>query len=76
MVHLLRGNDDKLPGWQELRASLGIGAAACAHIGDDLFDVPVMRVKRHAHYVTRREGGFGAVRELAELILAAQQPVA
>lgn len=89
VVHVLRGNDEKLPGWQELRASLGIGAAACAHIGDDLYDVPVMRacglaatvphapdaVKRHAHYVTQREGGFGAVRELAELILAARQPV-
>lgn len=86
VVHVLRGNDDKLPGWQRLRSSLGLGADACAHIGDDLFDVPVMRecglaatvphapdaVKRHAHYVTQREGGYGAVRELAELILAAQ----
>jgi 3-deoxy-D-manno-octulosonate 8-phosphate phosphatase (KDO 8-P phosphatase) len=86
VAHVLRGNDDKLPGWEQLRAGLGFAAGACAHIGDDLFDVPVMRacglaatvphapdaVKRHAHYVTRREGGFGAVRELAELILAAQ----
>ena len=29
-------------------------------------------VREHAHYVTAREGGAGAVRELAELILAAQ----
>jgi 3-deoxy-D-manno-octulosonate 8-phosphate phosphatase (KDO 8-P phosphatase) len=29
-------------------------------------------VKRHAHYVTRRDGGRGAVREVAELLLAAQ----
>ena len=29
-------------------------------------------VRAHAHYVTTREGGSGAVRELAELILAAQ----
>ncbi|HVJ74353.1 MAG TPA: HAD family hydrolase [Casimicrobiaceae bacterium] len=86
VVHVLRGNDDKLPGWERLRATLGLAPEACAHIGDDLFDVAVMRacgfaatvphapdaVKRHAHYVTQREGGFGAVRELAELILAAQ----
>ncbi|MEO8485419.1 MAG: HAD hydrolase family protein [Betaproteobacteria bacterium] len=86
VAHVLRGTDDKLPGWERLRASLGIAADACAHIGDDLPDVPVMRacrlaatvphapelVKRAAHYVTRREGGLGAVRELAELILAAQ----
>jgi len=29
-------------------------------------------VREHAHYVTLRDGGQGAVRELAELILAAQ----
>ena len=28
-------------------------------------------VKRHAHYVTRREGGRGAAREVCELILSA-----
>ena len=84
--HVLRGTDDKLPGWERLRATLGVDADACAHIGDDLPDLPLMRacvlaatvphapdvVKQHAHYVTSREGGFGAVRELAELILAAR----
>jgi 3-deoxy-D-manno-octulosonate 8-phosphate phosphatase KdsC-like HAD superfamily phosphatase len=29
-------------------------------------------VRAHAHYVTAREGGLGAVRELADIILAAQ----
>jgi 3-deoxy-D-manno-octulosonate 8-phosphate phosphatase KdsC-like HAD superfamily phosphatase len=33
-------------------------------------------VKRHAHYVTRRDGGAGAVREAVELILAAQSRLA
>jgi 3-deoxy-D-manno-octulosonate 8-phosphate phosphatase (KDO 8-P phosphatase) len=86
IVHLIRGTEDKLPAWERLRASLGLAAQACAHIGDDLPDVPLLRacglaasvphapdeVKRHAHYVTRRDGGHGAARELAELILAAQ----
>jgi 3-deoxy-D-manno-octulosonate 8-phosphate phosphatase (KDO 8-P phosphatase) len=77
---------DKLAAWNALRAQLGIAPEACAHIGDDLPDIPVMRacgfaatvphapaaVREHAHYVTAREGGSGAVRELAELILAAQ----
>ena len=86
VVHVLRGTDDKLPGWERLRATLGVAAEACAHIGDDLPDLPLMRlcalaatvphapdvVKQHAHYVTSRDGGFGAVRELAELILVAQ----
>jgi 3-deoxy-D-manno-octulosonate 8-phosphate phosphatase (KDO 8-P phosphatase) len=88
VVHVLRGTDDKLPGWERLRAALGVPADACAHIGDDLPDLPLMQrcvlaatvphapdaVKRHAHYVTRREGGYGAVRELAELILDARRP--
>ncbi len=86
IVHLIRGTEDKLPAWERLRASLGLPAQACAHIGDDLPDVPLLRacglaasvphapddVRRHAHYVTRREGGHGAAREVAELILAAQ----
>jgi 3-deoxy-D-manno-octulosonate 8-phosphate phosphatase (KDO 8-P phosphatase) len=77
---------DKLPAWNALREKLGIPPEACAHIGDDLPDVPVMNacgfaatvpnappaVREHAHYVTTRGGGEGAVRELAELILAAQ----
>ena len=77
---------NKLEAWNTLRERLGIAPEACAHIGDDLPDVPVMRacgfavtvphapaaVREHAHYVTLRDGGQGAVRELAELILAAQ----
>ena len=59
--------------------------AACA-VRDDELDLGHLRlegpddrvphapdeVRRHAHYVTRRDGGHGAARELAELILAAQ----
>jgi 3-deoxy-D-manno-octulosonate 8-phosphate phosphatase (KDO 8-P phosphatase) len=75
---------NKLEAWNTLRDQLGFAPEACAHIGDDLPDVPVMRacaatvphapaaVREHAHYVTSREGGQGAVRELAELLLAAQ----
>jgi 3-deoxy-D-manno-octulosonate 8-phosphate phosphatase (KDO 8-P phosphatase) len=55
-------------------------------MGDDLIDLPVMLrcglaitvpaapslVKKHAHYVTRCEGGRGAVREVCEIIMQAQ----
>ena len=84
--HLIQDARDKLAGWQQLIAELRIAPAHCAHIGDDLPDVPVLAacgfaatvphapaaVRALAHYVTARDGGFGAVRELAELILAAQ----
>jgi len=86
-VHrILLGADDKLTPWEALRGELGLPEAACAHIGDDLPDVPVFVrcgfavtvphapavVRARAHWVTSREGGTGAVRELCELILAAQ----
>lgn len=84
--HVLLDISDKLAAFEALRQTLGIPAHECAHIGDDIPDVPVMRacgfaatvphappaVREHAHYVTMRDGGRGAVRELAELILAAQ----
>jgi len=86
VAHVVMDAADKLAAWESLRAQLGIAPEACAHIGDDLPDVPVFRacgfaltvphapaaVREHAHYITSREGGAGAVREVAELILAAQ----
>jgi 3-deoxy-D-manno-octulosonate 8-phosphate phosphatase (KDO 8-P phosphatase) len=85
--HLIQGADNKVGPWDSLRATLGLPAEACAHIGDDLPDVPLFNrcgfavavphapppVRARAHYVTRRDGGKGAVREVCELILSAQQ---
>lgn len=84
--HVLYGLDTKLAAWDALRRALGVEVDACAHVGDDLPDVPVFAscgfavtvphatdsVKRHAHYVTRRDAGNGAVREVAELLLETQ----
>jgi 3-deoxy-D-manno-octulosonate 8-phosphate phosphatase (KDO 8-P phosphatase) len=83
---LFQGADDKLAAFHELLARCGVGAAACAYMGDDLVDLPVMArcglsitvagapalVRRRAHYVTRAHGGDGAVREASEVILYAQ----
>lgn len=55
-------------------------------IGDDLIDLPILKkvglavavanavqeVKNCAHYLTRKKGGQGAVREVIELILKSQ----
>jgi 3-deoxy-D-manno-octulosonate 8-phosphate phosphatase (KDO 8-P phosphatase) len=84
--HLVLDAHDKVTPWQRLRGELGLAAEQCAHIGDDLPDIPLLEacglaatvphapaaVRAHAHYVTTRDGGMGAVRELADLILAAQ----
>ena len=84
--HLVLDAHDKLTPWQRLRSELGFAPDECAHIGDDLPDIRVLAacglaatvphavaaVRAHAHYVTSREGGSGAVRELADMILTAQ----
>jgi 3-deoxy-D-manno-octulosonate 8-phosphate phosphatase (KDO 8-P phosphatase) len=71
---------------QTLLAELNLAAEAAAYMGDDVVDLPVMRrmglsisvpnapqvVRDHAHYLTQREGGCGAVREACELIMSAQ----
>jgi len=84
--HLFLDAHDKLGPWQRLRAELAFSPEQCAHIGDDLPDIPVLAacglavtvphapaaVRAHAHHVTARDGGSGAVREIADIILAAQ----
>ena len=90
VAHVVLGAENKLTPWERLRNELGMDAAHCAHIGDDLPDLAVLTrcglsvtvphapdaVKRRAHYVTRAEGGAGAVRELCELILSARGDLA
>jgi 3-deoxy-D-manno-octulosonate 8-phosphate phosphatase (KDO 8-P phosphatase) len=86
VAHFFQGVEDKLEAFLQLAQELGIDHSECAFVGDDVVDLPPMRrsglavtvpaapalVKQHAHYVTEREGGRGAVRELAELIMRAQ----
>jgi len=90
VARLVQGTEDKLTPWDALRDELRLAPEACAHIGDDLPDLPIITrcglgisvphapavVRDRAHYVTLREGGAGAVREVCELILAAQDALA
>ncbi len=83
---MVQGRSDKLPEFEKLIKRLKLDAGACAYMGDDLPDLPVLRrcglavavanasaaVKAEAHYVTRAAGGHGAVREFCELVLEAQ----
>ena len=86
VAHVVLGAAEKHAPWDALRVQLGLQSDECAHIGDDLPDLAIFHacgfavtvphapasVREHAHYVTARDGGAGAVRELADLILAAQ----
>lgn len=84
--HLYQGQSDKLLAFRELLDTLLLTAEQVAYIGDDLIDWPVMAqvglavavadahplLTPRAHYVTRNAGGRGAVRELCDIILLAQ----
>jgi 3-deoxy-D-manno-octulosonate 8-phosphate phosphatase (KDO 8-P phosphatase) len=86
ITHLHQGAHDKLAVYRQLLGDLGLSPEQTAFMGDDVVDLPVMRrvglaiavpaapdlVKAHSHYVTRREGGRGAVREACEFIMRAQ----
>lgn len=83
---VLQGQSDKHAGVQRLLAAAGIPARACAYMGDDWPDLPVLttvglaatvadapdEVKRCVHWVAPSPGGRGAVRDLARMVLRAQ----
>lgn len=81
-----QGVSDKSDGYARIKAETGCVDREIAYVADDMVDLPVLRrvgvavavsdawegVKQVADYVTRRAGGHGAVREVAELLLHAQ----
>jgi YrbI family 3-deoxy-D-manno-octulosonate 8-phosphate phosphatase len=86
-IDLIRqGFDDKLAVAQQILEQLKLPPQKVCYIGDDLADIPLLQhvglgvavanaatdVLSIAHYVTKTEGGRGAVRELIESILRAQ----
>jgi 3-deoxy-D-manno-octulosonate 8-phosphate phosphatase (KDO 8-P phosphatase) len=87
IAHVAQGCADKVATFEALRAQLGVPAAGCSFMGDDLPDLAVMQrcgfavavanavepVKKAAHYVTRASGGRGAVREFCDLVLGARE---
>ncbi|HWG76896.1 MAG TPA: HAD family hydrolase [Steroidobacteraceae bacterium] len=85
--HLQQGIEDKAAAFSRLIAQLGVTAAQCACLGDDVPDLPIMQraglaiavADAHAsalaaaHRRTRAVGGFGAVREVCDWLLAARR---
>ncbi len=81
-----QGRATKMASFEEIVQITGAAESEVAYVGDDLPDIPVMQrvglavavanaapeVKRAAHFVTKRSGGEGAVREVIELIEKAQ----
>jgi 3-deoxy-D-manno-octulosonate 8-phosphate phosphatase (KDO 8-P phosphatase) len=84
--HVQQGAHDKAAGYAALRDALGLADVQCGFIGDDWPDLVVLRqvgfaasvadatpeAREAAHWISSRNGGHGAVRELAEFVLRAQ----
>ena len=85
--HVYQAERDKLARLDSVCESLGLTLDQVAYVGDDLPDLaPMARVGlaiavanahpwvlERAHHVTMRAGGDGAAREVADLLLAAQE---
>lgn len=83
--HVYLGDENKLVALEKIKSATGFTNEQLAFVGDELFDIPVLRivgfsatvphavseVKEEADYVTQEPGGFGAVREIADLIRTA-----
>lgn len=86
--HVIQGCRDKVAALDGLCESLGLARRQCAYVGDDIPDLPLLRhvgvsiavanavdaVRAECDYETAARGGFGAVREVCELVLAAKGP--
>lgn len=84
--HIYLSTEDKLPAYEAIQQKLGVSDEQCAHMGDDVPDLPLFRrvglalavadahpkAIAQAHWVSSRVGGNGAIREAADLILDAQ----
>jgi 3-deoxy-D-manno-octulosonate 8-phosphate phosphatase (KDO 8-P phosphatase) len=81
--HVYQGRSDKRETYDGLVAALKLNNEETAYTGDDLIDLPLLKraglaitvpnahrlVKPFAHWTTERSGGFGAVRDVCDLLL-------
>ncbi len=84
--HVVQGCNDKVAALDAIIKSLGITVLECAYVGDDIPDLPLLEhvgvpiavanavkpVHDKCDYVTTASGGFGAVREICDLVISAQ----
>lgn len=77
---------DKLLTYNSIKRASGLDDEQIAYVGDDLGDAPVLHrvglsvtvrdgwsgLRTWVHYVTRARGGYGAVREVCDMLLKAK----
>lgn len=83
IVHVFIGIEDKLSTLKNLCEQLTVSLSEVAYVGDDLVDLPILRLvgcpitvsdampenQELAIYVTQKAGGQGAVREVCDLLV-------
>lgn len=83
--HIYQGQTDKSIAYQQLLNQLALSPHQIAYVGDDVPDLALIQqvglgiavndahpsVQQAADYITRCRGGFGAVREVCDLLLLA-----
>jgi 3-deoxy-D-manno-octulosonate 8-phosphate phosphatase (KDO 8-P phosphatase) len=86
IAHVRQGTWDKIKDFAEVLTAARVEETDVAYVGDDVTDIPLMlrcgfavavsdataETRAAAHYTTTLPGGFGAIREVCELILKAQ----
>lgn len=86
IAHVYQGQGDKRACLQQLLEALNLTPEQAAFVGDDLPDLPAMRVvglavavanahpwvAEQSHWRTHLGGGLGAAREVCDLVLHAQ----
>lgn len=84
--HVYQGYEQKLGAFEDLTQKLNITPDETCFVGDDLLDLPLLRrvglavtvpdahfsIEPYRHFTTARPGGMGAIREVCDLILYAQ----
>ncbi|MDT8407737.1 MAG: 3-deoxy-manno-octulosonate-8-phosphatase KdsC [Methylococcales bacterium] len=84
--HVYQGHEDKVEVFTHLLTRLALPPEACAMVGDDWLDLPLLRraglavavqdahdeLSAHVDWVTTLPGGQGAVREVCDLLMRAQ----
>jgi 3-deoxy-D-manno-octulosonate 8-phosphate phosphatase (KDO 8-P phosphatase) len=87
--YIYQGQENKLISYQQLKDDLSLTDSEIAYIGDDAPDLPVMTkvgfavavndahplINHISDYKTMLPGGFGAVRELTDLLMLSQNKV-
>jgi len=80
------GSSDKLVQYEKIKEDFGVTDEQITYIGDDIIDLPILTrcglsstpndareyMKKSVDYITPSQGGHGALRDLADMILDSQ----